>query len=203
MVDKHATTSVPIHEILAQRWSGRAFDRSKPVSHPDLIALLEAARWAPSCFGDEPWRYLVWDRFRDETGWRMAFECLSPGNQAWVSNVPLLLLSTADSEFVKNGKPNRWGQHDTGAASVNLCLQAAALGLMAHQMGGFDADKIRQTFAIPGRYTCMAMIAVGHPGGIEVLKEELQEQELAQRVRQPIGTRFFEGKWGNPIVIEI
>jgi nitroreductase len=196
---KRADTSVPIHEILALRWSGRAFNRKKAVNREQLISLLEATRWAPSCFGDEPWRYLVWDRLRDETGWRKAFDCLSPGNRAWVKNAPLLLLSTADSNFVKNGKPNRWGQHDTGAASENLCLQAAAIGLMAHQMGGFDVAKIREAFTIPEHYSCMAMIAVGHPASPEILEGELRERELAPRVRQSLASRFFEGEWGNPV----
>ncbi len=71
-----------------------------------------------------------------------------------------------------NAKPNHWGHYDTGAASENLCLQAAALGLAAHQMGGFDVDAIRTAFAIPQAYACLAMIAVGHPGPIELLNEE-------------------------------
>lgn len=123
MIEKSANTSVPIHELLAQRWSPRAIDQHKPVDRNDITALLEAARWAPSCFGDQPWRYLVWDRFRDHESWQTAWDCLTDGNKAWVRDAPVLLASFADSTFRKNGKPNRWGQHDTGAASENLCLQ--------------------------------------------------------------------------------
>jgi nitroreductase len=99
---------------------------------------------------------------------------------------------------MKNSKPNRWGQYDTGAASENLCLQAVALGLMAHQMGGFDAERVQREFQIPARYTPMAMIAVGHPGAPEVLNDELKALELAARERSVLGERFFDGTWARP-----
>ena len=199
MASKVAKTQVPIHELVARRWSGRAFDRDRPLERVQLIALLEAARWAPSCYGDEPWRVIVWDRLQDESLWRKAFECLGEWNQRWVKNAPVLMLTVADSVFEKNGKPNRWGQHDTGAAGENLYLQAAALGLMAHPMGGFDADKARRVFAIPEQFAPMAMIAVGHPAPAEVLEGEYRELELAGRTRKPLGERFFEGGWGTPV----
>jgi nitroreductase len=199
VTNKFATTESAIHDLLARRWSGRAYDRDKPVSRWQLLSLLEAARWAPSCFGDQPWRFLVWDRHTDEAAWQRAFQCLGEWNRNWVKNAPVLLLATADSVFQKNGKPNRWGAYDTGAASENLCLQAAALGLMAHQMGGFDADLTRTTFRIPDSYTCMAMIAVGHPGKPEILDDELKALEVAPRERHPLAERFFEGHWGVPI----
>lgn len=196
---KLANTQVPIHELIAQRWSPRAFDRDRPINRAQLIALLEAARWAPSCFGDEPWHYVVWDRYRDERSWKKAFDCLAESNQVWVKNAPLLMLSTANPTFHHNGKPNRWGHHDTGAASENICLQAVALGLAAHQMGGFDVDKIRQTFNIPATFECMAMIAVGYATEAEVLEGDLKAKELAARTRRPLTENFFEGGWEVPI----
>ena len=196
---KPAITSTPIHDLLAQRWSGRAYDPAKPVSREQKIALLEAARWAPSCYGDEPWRYIVWDRNADAAAWQRAFDCLAPGNQGWVKNAPLLLLSTADSLFNHNSQPNRWGQHDTGAASENLCLQAVALGLMAHQMGGFDVDKIRAVAGVPQQYMPMAMIAVGYPADPATFSPEVAERETAPRKRRALGELFFDGGWARPI----
>jgi len=195
---KHALTRVPIHDVLAARWSPRAFDISRPVSRAQILALIEAARWAPSCFGDEPWRYIVWDRSTDEQSWQRAFDCLTPGNQAWCKNVPLLMVSIASPSFDQSGKPNRWAQHDTGAASVNLVLQATAMGLAAHQMGGFDAEKLKQSFGIPADYTPMAMIAVGYQAAPDVLEDEQRAKELAPRARKPPETRFFAGTWGAP-----
>ena len=199
MQTKTASTQVDVHDIIARRWSCRAFDASKPVSREQIIALLEAARWAPSCFGDEPWRFIVWDRNSDEAAWQKAFGCLGEWNQNWVKTAPVLLLSTAYSLFRKNGTPNRWGQHDTGAASENLCLQAVASGLMAHQMGGFDEEKTRLAFNIPKEFALMAMIAVGYQGEPEVLNDELKELELADRSRTLLGVHFFEGDWGVPV----
>ncbi len=199
MLKKDAITSKPIHELLTRRWSTRAFDATKPVSREQLITLLEAGRWAPSCNGDEPWRYLIWDRGRDPEGFQKAFDCLSDNNKKWVKNVPLLMLSCAGSIFGATGKPNRWTQHDTGAASVSMALQATTMGLMVHQMGGFDADKARAAFGIPAEYTPMAMIAVGYQAAPEVLDEETQKKELTPRGRKPLGEKFFEGGWGKGV----
>ena len=197
MLKKDAITSVPIHDLLARRWSPRAYDPKRPVSREQLKVLLEAGRWAPSCNGDEPWRYLIWDRGRDPQGWQKAYDCLNENNKKWVKNVPLLMLSCAGSTFEATGKPNRWTQHDTGAASVSMALQAVALGLIVHQMGGWDVDKARAAFDIPADYTPMAMIAVGYQTGPEILDEETKAKEMRPRARKPIAERFFEGGWGK------
>lgn len=194
---KPAITQVPIHELIANRWSGRAYDARKPVTRAQVIALLEAARWAPSCYGDQPWRFVVWNKDEDAVAWQAAFDALSPGNQGWVRHAPLLLLVCADSLFTHNGQPNRWAQYDTGAAAENLCLQAEALGLMAHQMGGFDAEAIRGVAAVPAQFTPMAMISVGYPADPATLVGEAAERELAPRKRRALGELCFAGHWGG------
>jgi len=199
MQDRLAQTSKPIHDLLARRWSPRAFDPNRPVSRDQLKVLLEAGRWAPSCNGDEPWRYLIWDKGRDAAGWQKAYDCLSENNKKWVKNVPLLMLSCAGSNFEATGKPNRWTQHDTGAASVSMALQAVAMGLVVHQMGGWDVEKARAAFAIPADYTPMAMIAVGYQTSADILDEETKAKELRPRARKPIAERFFEGGWGKGV----
>jgi len=202
MTENRAITQTAIADLIARRWSPRAIDPDQPVSREQLLVLLEAARCAPSCFGEQPWRYLVWDRFHDPEGWRQAFECLAEGNQIWVKNAPILLLSLAAPNFSHNGQPNRWAQHDTGAASENLCLQATALGLVAHQMGGFDPEAAKIRFNIPADHAGMAMIAVGHPGAMELLPAALVEKEQAPRRRKPLEQWAFEGCWGQGIPVE-
>jgi nitroreductase len=197
---KPALTQEPIDGTIAARWSGRAYDPGKPVSREQIIALLEAARWAPSCYGDQPWRFIVWDRNADEAAWQKAFDCLVPGNQAWVKNAPLLFLITAGSLFNHNGKENRWGQYDTGAAAENLCLQASSMGLMAHQMGGFDVAKARAAFDIPDEYALMSMLAVGYQADISTLSGEVLERETAPRSRRPLDELFYSGTWGKPVI---
>jgi nitroreductase len=199
MLEKKAVTSVPIHDLMHRRWSPRAYDANRPVTRAQLAALLEAARWSPSCNGVEPWRYLIWDRARDPEGFEKAFETLSDGNKLWVKNVPLLMLSIASSDPLPPDRPNRYTQHDTGMASICLALQAVALGLIMHQMAGFNADRARAAFAIPADYTPMAMIALGYQGSTDVLDEETKKKELRERTRRPLGERFFEGGWGKSV----
>lgn len=196
---KPAITQVAIDATIAARWSGRAYDAAKPVSHEQVIALLEAARWAPSCFGDEPWRFVVWSKASDQQAWQQAYDCLVPGNQAWVKDAPVLVLVCADTLFGHNQKPNRFAQYDTGAAAENLCLQASSMGLMAHQMGGFDADMVRQKFNVPAQYTVMAMISVGYPADISTLTGDVLARETAARKRKPLSELFFDATWGQGI----
>lgn len=199
-MQKPAITQQPIHELIANRWSGRAYDASKPVTKDQLVSLLEAARWAPSCFGDQPWRYVVCNKSENLQAWQAAYDCLVPGNQSWAVNAPLLLLICADTLFSHNDKPNKWAPYDTGAATENLCLQATALGLMAHQMGGFDADKARTTFNVPERYQILAMVTVGYQADVESLTGETKERETAARSRKPLNELFFNGQWDQTIL---
>lgn len=198
IIDKPAITSEPIHELLASRWSPRAFDPEQAVTREQITAMLEAARWAPSCFGDEPWRFIVLDRSRDPDNWRRGFECLAEGNRKWAYNAPVLFAALADSRFRARDRANRWAQYDTGSASMSLVLQAVALGLNAHQMGGFDAERLSATFGVPERFTPMAVIAVGFPGAPQDLPEEFQERELAERNRRPLEEIAFSGRWESP-----
>ncbi len=195
-----AITQVPIDATIANRWSGRAYDAAKVVSHEQVLALLEAARWAPSCFGDQPWRFIVWNKNTDAKAWQLAFDCLVAGNQAWVKDAPVLLLVCADTLFNHNQQPNRWAQYDTGAAAENLCLQAGSMGLMAHQMGGFNADAARDAFAVPAQYIPMAMISVGCPADIASLEGEILSRETVERKRRPLNALFFANSWDKPVV---
>jgi len=198
-MQKPAITQQPIEPVIANRWSGRAYDASKHVSRDQVISLLEAARWAPSCFGDQPWRFIVWNKDESQAAWKQGFDCLVPGNQAWVMNAPVLMLVCADTLFGHNEKPNRWAQYDTGAAAENMCLQASSMGLMAHQMGGFDADKARLLFAIPDRYIPMAMVSVGYQADVSNLAGDELTRETAARSRKSLEELFFNGQWGNAI----
>jgi nitroreductase len=198
-LNKPAQTLHPTHDLLANRWSPRAFDASKKISREMIISLIEAARWAPSCFGDEPWRYIVWDKHTDPAAWEKAFACLGEPNQKWVKNSPLLFASIANTVFDHNASANRWAQHDTGAASMALVLQAEALGLVAHQMGGFDAATLRTVFSIPESFTPMAMIAVGYQADPEILEGDYKTRELAARSRKSMESRFYEGAWGATV----
>ena len=199
MFDKKIDTQEKIDDLLAKRWSGRAYDANRPVAHEHIISLLEAARWAPSCYGDEPWRYIVCDKSTNEAAWDKAFSCLAEGNQSWAVNAPVLILALANTIFSNNNNENRWAQYDTGAASMSLCIQASSLGLMVHQMGGFSAEKAAEVFSIPEQYTSMAMMAVGYQLAEDRITGELMARESSARQRNPLTEQFFDGEWGKPI----
>jgi len=199
MLHKPAITQVVINETIANRWSGRAYDADQALGQDEVIALLEAARWAPSCFGDQPWRFIVCNKSTDADAWQRGFDCLGESNQTWAKDAPLLLLICADTIFSHNLQPNRWAQYDTGAAAENLCLQASSMGLTAHQMGGFNADKARTAFSIPSQFTLMAMISVGYPADKASLLPEILSRENADRKRRPLNELFFSSHWGQAL----
>jgi nitroreductase len=199
MIEKPAITDAKIDKVIAERWSGRAYDPSTPVSNDNITSICEAARWAPSCYGDQPWRFIVWNKFEDETNWQQAIDCLSPGNQDWAKNAPILILAASVNSFTHDSSENRWGAYDTGAASISLCLQATSLGLMTHQMGGFDSGKIKLVAKAPDDTSCWAMIAVGHPAALDSLSEEQLERELKARERRPLSEQFFSNQWDSPV----
>jgi len=193
--ERPAPINHPINELMRRRWSTRAFEAGRPVEREKLLILLEAARWAPSCFNDQPRYFLVFDG-ADQDALAKARACLTPGN-AWAREASVLMLSVARETFEKNGKPNRWAEHDVGLATENLLLEAIDLGLAAHPMAGYDAELARSEFKIPDGYTPIAMIAIGYPyrGKLEDLDEKLRGKELAPRERKQIGEIAFNGTW--------
>ena len=197
MINKSIDVSAPIQPLLAQRYSGVSYDPGRPVSKADLRAIAEAARWAPSCYGDQPWRYLICSKAENRAAWDKAFACLGDFNQAWCQHAPVLVVICHDTLFVHNDKPNIHASYDTGAASMSMCVQATALGLMTHQMAGFSADKARELFAVPERYKPIAMMAIGYQLDEAQLPAQFRERELKPRTRSPLESRFFGGEWGK------
>ncbi len=196
--EKQATINCRIHPLLERRWSPRAFEAGRRVEREKILTLLEAARWAPSCFNEQPWRYLVFDG-SDEDALKKARSCLVEGN-SWALEAPVLMLSVARETFTHNDKPNRTAPHDVGLASENLVLEATALGLAAHQMAGYDVERARREFHIPEGFSPMAMIAIGYPyrGDLNDLSESLRAKETALRSRKALSDIAFSGDWDAP-----
>ncbi len=195
-MEKPAETQHPIHHLLRRRWSPRAF-ADRPVEPEKLCSLLEAARWAPSSYNEQPWGFLIATR-DDPAGHQRLLGCLVEGNIAWAQHAPVLMLSVAKLCFDRNGKPNRHAFHDVGLAAENLVIQATALGLVVHQMAGFHRDKAREVFEIPEGYEPVAAVALGYPGEPENLPDTLRDRERAPRGRKPLETFVFAGRWGQP-----
>jgi nitroreductase len=195
-MEKPATTAYPIEDVIARRWSPRAFEE-RPVEPEKIKRLFEAARWAPSSNNEQPWRFLAATQ-DSRPDYDRLFGCLSERNSKWVFRAPVLILSVASLYFEDDGKPNRHALHDTGMAVENLVLQATAMGLQAHQMAGYDVEKARKECQIPSGFEPVAMIAVGYPGDPTVLPDYLHERELSGRERQPIQDFVFSVSWGRP-----
>jgi nitroreductase len=194
-MEKPAETAYAIEDVIARRWSPRAFEE-RPVEPEKLKRLFEAARWAPSSNNEQPWRFLVATR-DNQSDYEKLFGCLSEGNSKWVFRAPVLMLSVASLFFEDDGKPNRHALHDTGMAVENLVLQATALGLQAHQMAGYDVDKARRECQIPSGFEPVAMIAIGYSGDPSILPEYLRQREIKPRERQPIGDFVFSASWAR------
>ncbi len=195
MIPKNIDSSADINPLLSARYSGISYDAERHLSHQQLLMLAEAARWAPSCFGDEPWRFIFCSRQLHPEAWDKAWDCLMPGNQVWCQHAPLLVITCTDTLFRHNDKPNSFGPYDTGAAAMSICTQAVSMGLMTHQMGGFSVDKATELFGIPERYRPVAMMSVGYQLPLERIPEEFREKELKPRQRQALQSRFFNGAW--------
>lgn len=199
-MQKPTANDYPIHELLRQRWSPRSFSE-RPVPVDVLRSLFEAARWAASCFNDQPWAYIVATNDDAEGFARMA-SVLVEGNMTWASRAPVLALSVARSNFHHNNTPNRHAFHDVGAASASLTIEATERGLAVHQMGGFFVDRAREVFQIPVAWEPVAAMAMGYPGEVDTLPEKLRERELAPRTRKPLTEMVMAATWDqvSPIV---
>jgi nitroreductase len=194
-MEKPTITEIPLIESISRRWSPRAF-ATTPVSQDRLRQLLEAARWAPSCYNAQPWTFIVGTQDNPET-FRKLSKCLVPVNQTWAAKAPVLMLALAELNFAHNGKPNRHAAHDVGLALGNLLNQATILGLQAHLMAGFSGDTARELFAVPDTHDPVTMLALGYPGDPESLPDTLREKELAPRTRKSLDEIAFGGTLGE------
>ena len=191
----HRTADHAIDPLFLERWSPRAYDGSA-LSEDEVLTLLEAARWAPSSYNSQPWRF-VYAR-QGAAGWDGLLGLLAPSNAGWAARAGALFLLASDTLMQPPGadvaKPSHSHSADAGSAWAQLALQAARAGLQAHGMIGFDIDRARSELGIPDRYRIEMMIAVGRPGDKSILPENLQAREHPNS-RNPVSTFGFEGRW--------
>ncbi len=193
---KQADPDHPIHELFARRWSPYAF-RPEPVDRPKLLACLEAARWAPSSFNEQPWSFLVAER-TDEEAFNRMLGCLVEVNQQWARNAGVLLISVVQRRFAGSGNPNRVAEHDLGIAAAHLTLQATALGLHVHQMAGIDIEAARETYAVPDGHDPMTGLALGTAASPEeAVDPKFARRDQRGRSRQPLADFVFGDRWGT------
>jgi len=163
-----------IDSMFTDRWSPRAFS-SDPLSDREVQTLFEAARWAPSCYNEQPWRFVYATEPEERA---KLVSCLVAKNQLWAGRAPLLMFILARRNFQKTGKENRHAPYDAGAAWMALALQARKLGLYAHAMAGFNQEKAYEVLgASREEYLVMAAIAVGRKTEDSGLPDDLRAME--------------------------
>jgi nitroreductase len=178
-----ATTSAPLHPLLADRWSPRAFDSAARLTAQQVTALLEAARWAPSAANSQPWRFLVAQR--GSADFDRVFATLAAGNQTWAGAASALVVVAATT-VDDAGNPAPWALYDTGQAVAHLSTQASHEGLSVHQMGGFDKSAVAATFALDATVTPVVVLAIGLRSNVSGLAEPFAARETAPRTRLPL-----------------
>jgi nitroreductase len=191
---KRAPAVDGVLDIFLQRWSPRSFT-DRAVSTADLKRIFEAARWMPSSSNEQPWRFIVGvkgtDTFDKIASSLMGF------NQAWAPKVAVLMLGVARTRFVKKDAPNYYALFDLGSASGAITLEAAALGISTHQMGGFDHETARKVLGIPEEYVLGSVMAMGYVGDPAALPEQYAKTETSPRSRKPLSEVVFSA-WDQP-----
>jgi len=185
-----AETTVPVHEIIATRRSPRSFDESAVISDQDLLGILEAARWAPSAFNGQPWRFFVGKRGDELFNQIMA--SLVPFNQSWAERSSALILVAAKT-VKSDGTIHADYQFDCGLAVGQLVIETHHRGLIAHQMTGFDKAIAQSELSMPAELVPVVVIAIGKQDAPEKLSGPLLEREQAKRERLPLAEIVIKG----------
>jgi nitroreductase len=184
-----------VHELILRRWSPRAYDPARPVPQETLRRLFEAARWAPSSFNEQPWRFVVVDRDAAPEVRRQLLATLSAANQTWANAAPVLVLAVLRLALAFDGSPNRLAWYDTGQAVALMSMQATAEGLSLRQMQGFDRTGARAACQVPAGFEPAVVIAVGYPGDPAQLPTETHRVAETQPRRRKSVDQFVS--WGT------
>ena len=197
LISKIANTDFPIHNIIARRWSARAFS-TKTVEKSKLLSILEAARWAPSSRNEQPWRYIVFTDDNPEKLEKARSVLLEINNYAKLA--PILICAITKKTYSDNGVYNKLHFHDLGAANENMFLESFNQDLIMHEMGGFDREKAREVFSIPDDYEIGIMIAIGYQDSHEILPERFKGKINSPRERKPLSEIAFLEEIGNGLI---
>lgn len=184
-------STFPIQQLILSRVSWRAFSEER-LSEEELMALFEAARWAPSSYNGQPWRF-VYAR-RGDKDWAVLFNALIDFNKKWCANADTLVVVVSRNNFEHNENPALTSSFDTGAAWMSLALEAHARNIVTHGMQGLDYGAIKRNLNIPDHFKVEAMIAIGKPGDKEKLPPEIQAKEVPS-TRKPLSDIVSQGKF--------
>lgn len=180
-----------LDRCITDRWSPVAFD-DRPVEYDQIHLLFEAAKWAPSAMNAQPWRFLF--ATKEMPDYKAILDLMSAPNQLWAATAPLLVIPMAQVIATYKNRSNRLAFYEVGMAVGNLMIQATAMGLMMHQMGGYDVERAKKVLVIPTRYEPMTIIAIGYKGDPSKLPEKVAAREQQERKRMEISKFVVQGR---------
>jgi len=195
-MNRDVPTGAALLGVARRRWSPRAFD-GRAVTADQLSLLFEAARWSPSAYNEQPWRFAVATR-EDPAAFADMLSCLNEWNRGWAHGAGAILAVAARLDYTHNGKANAHARYDAGQAAAWLTAQAVELGLQVHQMAGFSAERAREVIGVPAGFEPVAFMAIGGAGDPSTLPEAMAMAETAPRIRRPTDETFFGARWGEP-----
>ncbi len=173
----------PIHENIKRRWSPRAF-ANKAIEDETIFSLLEAARWAPSSFNEQPWRFIY--ATKGSQDYDKILSSINEFNRSWASKAPVLIVGLAKHTFSQNEKVNRHAWYDLGAAIAHLTFEATSRDIYLHQMAGFSPEAISSSFNVDEDLNPVVALALGYLGEADQLPEKLAERELMPQQRKSL-----------------
>ena len=180
-----------LHQLITDRWSPVAFD-SKEVDFDQIHQLFEAAKWAPSARNAQPWRFIFATKKMSE--YKTLLGLMNEDNQLWAKSAPLLVMPLAQVVSTHKNRPNRLALYEVGMAVGNLLLQATSMGLMVHQMSGYDVERTKEELVIPTRYEPVTIMAIGYKGNPSQLPKEVAALEKRERIRNEVSKFLVAGK---------
>ena len=197
---KLARTDHDVLDLIRRRWSPRAYDPVRDIPRADLLRIFEAARWAPSSFNEQPWRFVVAERRSTPEAFEALASALTARNQLWARQAPVLTLVALRAMFERKEAPNPHAWYDAGHAVALLTLQATDLGLSVRQMEGFDRAVAQTACAVPAGFEPVVVMAIGYAGDPDALVHDThRESERLPRSRRPLEESVFEATWGRPL----
>lgn len=194
-MDTTSNTAFPIDKRLARRWSPYVFS-TQPVPRDALRSVFEAARWAPSSFNEQPWRFIVGLRDDGNTHSKIV-ECLAQGNQTWAEQAPVLIIGVYQYHFTESGQHNKAAPHDLGLASAQMVIEAGRHELFAHMMIGLDPSRARELFEIPDHAEAYIGMAIGYHDRGDNADPKLREREQKTKGRIPQQAFVFSDHFGQ------
>ncbi len=195
MYNKLARSKFNINPLLLKRWSPKSFD-DRSVETITLKKIIDAARWAPSSFNEQPWRFIIGKK--EGTTYDKILKTLGNSNKEWAQKAPVLMITCGKITFTHNDKINEHFAYDVGQAMANLSIQATEEDLYLHQMAGFSSEKAIEYFNIPNNYQPLTATAIGYIGRVDYWGNSLQNNESEKRIRKNMDEICYTENWNTP-----